>query len=168
MRRNKVGIPLEGAATLALTGDLKQMDPYWLRGASMLGYGVSFMLGVGVPIPLLNEDIVRRTAIRDRDIQARIYDYSSDYPRGKNRVIGRVNYEQLRGGEIRIKGKKIPTASLSSYARAREIAGILKDWIRAGDFTLTEPVAPLPGADSGYACHNLPLRGFKKQIQKPF
>jgi uncharacterized protein (DUF39 family) len=168
VRRNKFGIPLGGAATLALMGDLKQMDPYWLRGASMLGYGVSFMLGVGVPIPLLNEDIVRRTAIRDREIQARILDYSSDYPRGESRVIGRVNYEQLRSGEIKIKGKKVPTASLSSYARAREIAEILKKWIRAGDFTLTEPVASLPGANSGYTCRDLPLRHFRKQIQKPF
>lgn len=168
VRRNKFGIPLGGAATLALIGDLKQMSSYWLRGASMLGYGVSFMLGVGVPIPLLNEEITRRTAIRDRQIQARIFDYSSDYPHGKNRVIGRVNYQQLRSGEIKIKGKKVPTASLSSYARARQIAEILKGWIQAGDFTLTEPVAPLPGVDSGYSVRDLPLRNFKKKIQRPF
>jgi uncharacterized protein (DUF39 family) len=30
-----------------------------------------------------------------------------------------------------------------------EIASILKKWIEKGEFLLTEPVAPLPGAESG-------------------
>jgi hypothetical protein len=30
-----------------------------------------------------------------------------------------------------------------------EIAGTLKDWVQSGKFLLTEPVAPLPGAESG-------------------
>jgi hypothetical protein len=43
----------------------------------------------------------------------------------------------------------VPTAGLSSYARAREVAGILKGWIEKGSFLLTEPVTFLPSADSG-------------------
>jgi len=55
-----------------------------------------------------------------------------------------VSYAQLKSGPIRIKEKEVPTSSLSSYAKAREIAFILKNWIKSKKFLLTEPVAPLP------------------------
>ncbi len=58
---------------------------------------------------------------------------------------------QLKSGEITVDGKKVITAGLSSYARAREIALTLKNWIEAGTFLLTEPVAFLPTPESGYA-----------------
>jgi uncharacterized protein (DUF39 family) len=53
--------------------------------------------------------------------------------------LGEVNYAQLKRGSITVKGKQVPTASLSSYAKAVEIASILKDWIASGKFLLTEP-----------------------------
>ena len=43
----------------------------------------------------------------------------------------------------------MPTGALSSYSKAVEIAETLKGWIKKGDFLLTEPVAPIPGAESG-------------------
>ncbi|HCF50994.1 MAG TPA: hypothetical protein DER60_11985, partial [Syntrophomonas sp.] len=46
----------------------------------------------------------------------------------------------------------------SSYPRARQIAGILKAWIQAGQFELTQPVAALPGADSQIDFKSLPDR----------
>ena len=168
VRRNKRGVPLGAGATLALSGDLKQMDRRWLVGVSLLGYGVSLMVGLGIPIPVLNEEILRFTAIRDRDIMAPVVDYNEDYPRGNARVIGMVNYQQLRSGKINIKNRQIPTASLSSYARAREIAQILKKWIQKGKFTLTEPASYLPGPKSGISPKELKVRRFKKEVQKPF
>jgi uncharacterized protein (DUF39 family) len=48
-----------------------------------------------------------------------------------------------------VQGKKVPTASLSSYPRAVEIATTLKGWLKAGKFELTRPVASLPGVESG-------------------
>ncbi|RKY64227.1 MAG: hypothetical protein DRP99_02535, partial [Candidatus Latescibacterota bacterium] len=51
--RTERGVPKEGAGTLAVIGDLKTMDPSWLVGVSMTGYGVSLMVGIGVPIPIL-------------------------------------------------------------------------------------------------------------------
>jgi uncharacterized protein (DUF39 family) len=65
---------------------------------------------------------------------------------------------QLKSGEITVNGKKVITAGLSSYARAREVALILKAWIEAGTFLLSEPVAPLPEAASGYRFKPLPER----------
>jgi uncharacterized protein (DUF39 family) len=160
--RNEKGVPKSGAGTLALVGDLKQMNSKWLVGISILGYGCSLSVGIGVPIPVLSEEILEYTAITDDDIIATIIDYSQAYPNLESDNLGEVTYGQLRSGQIKIQNKNVPTASLSSYSRAVEIATILKKWIQDGKFLLTEPVAPIPGADSGVTFKPLkerPLEG---------
>lgn len=142
--RTPGGVPTGGAGTLALTGDMKQMRPDFVRGVSFRGYGVSLGLGVGVPIPVLNEDVLKRTCVRDRDILAPVVDYSSDYPQNTGKTVCQVNYEQLRSGEIEIEGKKVAVGSLSSYHTALEVAHLLADEIRRGEFLLAEPIASLP------------------------
>jgi len=148
-KRKDNDTPCAPAGTLALIGDLKQMKPEWLRGTSFQGYGATLTVGVGIPIPILNEEILRYTAIKDKDIYAPIVDYSEAYPQVKPGVLGEVSYEQLKSGKIVVQDKEVPTASLSSYSKAVEIAEILKDWIKQGQFLLTEPVASLPGPESG-------------------
>jgi uncharacterized protein (DUF39 family) len=152
------GVPRRPAGTLAVIGDLKQMKPEWLRGTSMLGYGTTMTVGIGVPIPILSEEIIRYTAVRDKDIVAAIVDYSDAYPQGKPDVLGEIDYASLKSGQITIQGQEVPTASLSSYPKAVELANILKEWIKAGEFLLTEPVAPLPGVESGIKFKNLEER----------
>ncbi len=137
-------VPTGGAGTLALTGDMKRMIPKYVRGVSLIGYGVSLGVGVGVPIPILNPTVLKRTCVRDRDIHAPVIDYSHDYPNGTGRVLAKVNYEQLRSGEITVDGKAVPVGSLSSYSMAREIAELLRDEVARGDFPLSEPMARLP------------------------
>jgi uncharacterized protein (DUF39 family) len=149
--RSPLGVPVSGAGTLAVIGDLKQMKAQWLRGTSMLGYGTTMTVGIGVPIPVLDEEVVAGAAVRDEDLVAQVVDYGHDYPQGISRSIGQVTYAQLKSGKITIQGKEVPTGGLSSYSRAKEIAEELKSWISKGEFMLTEPVAPLPGAESGYA-----------------
>jgi uncharacterized protein (DUF39 family) len=146
--RSKNGVPREGAGTLATIGDLKEMDPRWLVGASMLGYGVSLYVGIGVPIPILNEEMARYTAVKDEHIYAKVFDYGVDYPNGAGESIGEVNYKELRSGTITLNGRKIPTAPMSSYYRAREIASTLKEWIEQGKFFLGEPQQLLPSVKS--------------------
>jgi uncharacterized protein (DUF39 family) len=143
------GVPKRGAGTLAVIGDLKGMSPRWLVGTSMLGYGPTLTVGIGVPIPILDEEILRYTAVKDDDIYAPIVDYSEAYPQRKPDIVGEVSYGQLKSGIIVVQNKKVPTASLSSYPRALEIANTLKDWIAKGKFLLTEAVSPLPGVESG-------------------
>ncbi len=139
------GTPREGAGTLAVVGDLKEMTPEWLVGASMLGYGVSLYVGIGIPIPLLNEEIAQYTAVKDEDIYTQVYDYGVDYPSGgEARSLGEVSYKDLRSGAITIDDKEIPTAPMSSYYKAREIAELLKEWIERGNFVLGEPQQLLP------------------------
>ena len=147
--RTEKGIPKEGAGTLAVIGDLKQMSPRWLVGTSVLGYGCSLTVGVGVPVPILNEEILQYTAVTDADISAPVIDYAEAFPNLKPDKLGEVSYAELKSGRIKIKGKEVPTASRSSYPKALEIANILKEWIQKGKFFLTEPVARLPGVESG-------------------
>jgi len=159
--RTEKGIPRTGAGTLAVIGDLKQMNPRWLIGTSMLGYGCTLTVGVGIPIPVLSEEILQYTTVTDSDIVAPIVDYSQAYPQLKPDILGEVSYAQLRSGKIAIRGKEVPTASLSSYPRAVEIATILKEWITSGKFLLTKPVAPLPGVESGIKIKPLKERPIK-------
>jgi L-aspartate semialdehyde sulfurtransferase len=148
--RSENGVPRRGSGTLAVIGDLKQMKPQWLVGTSFLGYGTTLTVGIGVPIPILSEEILKYTTITDDEIYAGILDYSDAYPNMKSSVVGEVNYAQLKTGKITINGKKVPTSSFSSYSKAVEIAVTLKDWIKTGKFELTKPVASLPGVESGY------------------
>jgi len=146
--RSDNSVPRRPAGTLAVIGDLKQMNSRWLVGTSMLGYGTTMTVGIGVPIPILSEEILEYTAITDEEILAAIVDYSESYPNAEPEIIGEISYAELKTGTVTIDGKEIPTSSLSSYPRAREIAGTLKEWILSGEFTLTEAVAPLPGTES--------------------
>ncbi|MDI6735100.1 MAG: homocysteine biosynthesis protein [bacterium] len=153
--RGENKVPKRPAGTLAVIGDLKQMNSQWLRGVSMTGYGVTMAVGIGIPIPILNEEICQYTAVKDSQIYAPVIDYSRVYPEREPDVLAEVNYAQLKSGKIIIQDKEVPTGALSSYAKAREIANILKEWIQGGKFTLTEPVQLLPSVDSGITCQPL-------------
>jgi uncharacterized protein (DUF39 family) len=147
--RGDNGVPKRGAATLAVIGDLKQMKPEWLVGTTFLGYGCTLTVGIGVPIPILSEEMLRYTLVTDAEIFAPVVDYADAYPQRKPDILTEVNYAELKSGKIKVQGQEVPTASLSSYPGAVTIAGILKEWIKKGEFLLTEPVAPLPGVESG-------------------
>jgi uncharacterized protein (DUF39 family) len=143
-KRDKNGVPLTPGGTLMTTGNLKEMEPKWVAGVSMLGYGCSLAVGVGVPIPILNEEMARFTGVSDEEIHTQIIDYGVDYPKGEGTSLGQVSYAELKSGTILFKGQEIPTVPLSSYVRALEIARILKGWIEKGEFLLTEPQEMLP------------------------
>jgi uncharacterized protein (DUF39 family) len=147
--RTEKGVPKRGAGTLAVIGDLKSMNPRWVVGISMLGYGVTLALGIGVPIPILDEKILESTLVTDADILAPVVDYSKTYPQREPDVLAEVSYAELKTGNMKLLGKDVACASLSSYSRAVEIASTLKEWISSGKFMLTEPVAYLPGPDAG-------------------
>jgi L-aspartate semialdehyde sulfurtransferase len=134
------GVPTGPAGTLMVLGDLKAMSPRWLMGVSMQGYGCSLAVGIGVPIPILDEEMARYTGIADEDIMTQVKDYSFTRPD----PLCQVNYAQLKSGMIVVEGKEVPTVPLSSYVRAKEIASILKVWLQRGDFLLGEPQHLLP------------------------
>jgi uncharacterized protein (DUF39 family) len=133
--------PIGPAATLALIGDAKQMNPKWVRGCYFKNYGSSLMLGVGVAFPVLNEAVVRCCAVSDKEVVAPVVDFS--IPRRVRPTFGLVSYAQLKTGRLKIEGKPVRVAPLASIYLSRQVALELKQWIEQGDFTLTEPVAPI-------------------------
>ena len=145
------GTPLSPAGTLMVMGNLKDMNTKWVAGVSMLGYGCSLAVGVGVPIPVLNADIARFTGVSDEELFTQIIDYGSDYPKGEAVSLGTVSYAQLKSGTVPFNGQDVPSVPLSSYVRALEIADLLKEWIEKGQFLLTQPVETLPAGKMGMA-----------------
>ena len=143
--RTDGGVPEKPAGTLFVMGDLKQMDTRWLKGVSMQGYGCSLAIGLGIPIPILNEKIAGYVGVSDEEIYTQVVDYGHDYPQGIARSIGQASYAELKSGTITLEGREVQTVPLSSMVKAREIAGILKAEIQAGRFIIGEPQMPLPG-----------------------
>ena len=144
--RNERGIPLTASGTLQLKGDLKGMDARYVRGVALVGYGCSLNMGVGIPIPILDEDLAWRTGVSHADIQMPIRDYGYDYPNGVNRILGHVTMEELMSGEIDVNGRKTPTVPVTSYTISLEIAQTLKKWIEQGTFLLTEAQETIPSS----------------------
>lgn len=138
------GVPVNGSRTLALMGDMKQMDHEFVRGMDVHRYGTSIAIGVGIPIPILNADVMKRAAVSDEDLYTTLVDYSVTE---KSRAsLGQYSYAELRSGTVDYEGHKIRTSPLSSYRKARRVAEKLKDWIENGEFLLTEPIFRLPDA----------------------
>ncbi|WP_320041325.1 homocysteine biosynthesis protein [uncultured Desulfobacter sp.] len=133
------GVPLSGAGTLCVMGDLKQMSSEWLVGQSIRGYGVSLSVGLGIPIPILNEEILKYTSVPDEELFTQIIDYGHDYPKGISKSYGQVSYAELKSGTIMIKGEAVPTVPLSSMVKARKIAQILKSEIQKSRFYIGVP-----------------------------
>jgi uncharacterized protein (DUF39 family) len=144
--------------TIAVIGDLKQMKPGWLRGASFMGYGVTLTVGIGIPIPILNEDVMSCVSITDRDLYAQVVDYSEAYSQRLPENLGFVSYADLKTGKINLLGKEVLTAPLSSYIKAKEIAETLKGWILQGSFLLSEPARPLPSFMDQLKANTLEIR----------
>lgn len=138
--KNDLGIPVTNAATIAVMGNLKEMSSEYLQAAYFEKYGVSMFVGIGIPIPVLDVDIAKRVSVTNSQIETTVLDYGTvGMPK-----LGQVNYEQLRSGFIKIKGKKIRTAPVSSLSKARKIADELKKWLMNGSFEISKPVQMFP------------------------
>jgi len=135
------GVPVAGARTLALIGDMRGMDAKYVRGLDITGYGISLAIGVGIPIPILNKDIMQRCAVSDDELFAEMVDYSQPIDRPP---MARYSYAQLKSGKVEYEGKTIRTSAMSSMAGAKDVAATLKDWIEHKEFTLNQPVLTFP------------------------
>ncbi|WP_174589840.1 homocysteine biosynthesis protein [Methanocella conradii] len=134
--------PSGGFGTLMVTGNLKKMKREYIRAATFYKYGTTMYVGLGIPIPILNDDIARATAVSDADIVTGVYDYS--VPRRSKPELRKVTYEELKSGMIDLNGKEVKASSLSSFYKARQVAAELKSWIKSGKFFLSSPVERIP------------------------
>ncbi len=130
------------SGTLMVRGDAKKMNADFLQGAAFTKYGTSLYVGLGIPIPILNEGLARKTAVRDEEILTDIVDYG--VPRRDRPKFGKVSYKELKSGYIIVQDKRVRVSSLSSLKMARKVASTLKEWILGREFYLTEPVERLP------------------------
>ncbi len=138
--KNELGIPVTNAATIAVMGNLKEMSSDYIQAAYFEKYGVSMFVGIGIPIPILDVDMVKRVSVNNSQIETSVLDYGTvGMPN-----LGQVTYEELRSGIIKVDGKKIRTAPVSSLAKARKIAEELKQWLQKGEFEVTKPVQLFP------------------------
>jgi len=128
--------------TLMVRGDAKKMTAEFLQGAAFTRYGTSLYVGIGIPIPILNLGLAKKTAIRDEEIFTSVVDYG--VPRRNRPKLRQVSYKELKSGSIVLDEKHVRVSSLSSLKVARKIASTLKEWIEKGEFLLTSPVETLP------------------------
>lgn len=142
--RGENGIPISSACTLAVIGNLKQMSTEYISPAVFEKYGTTMFVGIGIPIPVLDSELLYNLSAKNKDIYTEIVDYG--IPRLKRPVIAKCSYEELRSGYVSIEGKKIKTSPLSSLYMARKIALELKEWVGKKGFTLQPPIAALPKA----------------------
>ncbi|HDM60149.1 MAG TPA: CBS domain-containing protein [Archaeoglobus veneficus] len=124
--------------TLMVKGNLKEMKPEFMRAAVFPGYGVTMYVGIGIPIPVLDAEMAKATAIRDEEIWTEIIDFG--VARRERPVIKRVNYAELKSGKVEINGEEVRVSPLSSIYMAEKIMKELKRQIEAGEFFLSAPV----------------------------
>ncbi len=132
--KNSAGISMGPAATIAVTGDMKKMSSEFIKAAVFERYGVTLFVGIGIPIPVLDEEIARNVAVKNSEIETYIYDYANS-----GEIIRKVNYEELQSGTVEIHNKKVKTAPLSSISKARKISELLKKSVFDGSFRITRP-----------------------------
>ncbi|AEH50618.1 homocysteine biosynthesis protein [Pseudothermotoga thermarum] len=135
IEENASGIPIGPARTLAVIGNAKNMNPRYIKAAYFKNYGVTLFVGIGVPIPILNEEVAYYVTRSNEEIETSIRDYG----RPGRPLVRFVTYAELQSGSVEIAGKKVKTSPLSSLSMAREIASLLKSWIEEGKFFLTQP-----------------------------
>ncbi|MCP8310124.1 MAG: homocysteine biosynthesis protein [Candidatus Methylarchaceae archaeon HK01M] len=129
--------PQNQLGTLMVRGDLKKMNNRYLRGATYYKYGTTLYVGVGIPIPILNERVAASAALKDEEIFTKILDYG--VPSRSRPTVKKTSYAELKSGKVVIDDREITSSSLSSFKVASEIAKILKEWITDGSFLLNRP-----------------------------
>jgi len=137
-RDEKTHLPLSPSATLAITADLRQVDPKFIAPLYIRGYGVSLYISIGVAIPVINADMAHALSIRNKDIITQVHDFAT------RQTVGTVNYEQLHNNKIILNNKNPISRTMTKIKDAYRITEILKKRIVDGTFELTEPVKQLP------------------------
>ena len=140
-KRNNLGIPVGPATTVSAITDISDMSPKWVRGGYIKSFGPVLFIGVGIPIPLLDEETARNISITDENIHSTLVDFS--IPRRTKPTFGQCTYEELRTSTVVINKKPTLTAPLSSMSYAIEICSELKKSITKGDFYLTKKTSDI-------------------------
>lgn len=128
--------------TLMVRGNLKEMKAEYMKAAFFPGYGATMFVGIGIPIPVLDAEMAKFTAVRNSEIETKILDFG--VARRGRPVVREVTYEELISGKVEINGEEVRVSPLSSFYMAEKIMVDLKKLIEKGEFFLTNPVDRIP------------------------
>ena len=134
--------PINKLGTIMVNGNCKKMTTEFIRGATYTKYGTTLYVGIGIPIPILNESLAEKTGTSDEEIFTNIIDYG--VPRRNRPILRQVSYKELKSGKIIINDREVKVSPLSSLKKATDIAEKLKQLIESASFYLTSPVERLP------------------------
>ena len=140
-RRLPSGHARSPGAVAAVSVDLQDLDPRWLRAAYFEGHGSGLLVAIAAPVPLLNGTIARQAAATDEELEAPVLDIS--IPRRIKPSFGAVTYSALKAGSIQVEDRLIPAAPAHSPRLATAMAAELVARLVDGSFPLRLPLQPL-------------------------
>jgi len=140
-RRLESGHARSPGAVAALTVELQDLQPQWLRACFFEGHGSALLVAIAAPVPLVNLEVARQAAVPDSALEAPVLDFS--IPRRIRPSFGPVPYGQLLAGQIPVDGHWLRCAPAHSPRLAASIAGELVGQLQEGRFPIRLPLAPL-------------------------
>ena len=141
VRRLPSGHARTPGATAAVTVDLHNLQPGWLRAAHFEGHGSALVVPIAAPIPLLDSHIARQAAVADTDLEAPVLDLA--IPRRLKPSLGSVSYAALKAGRLTLQEQRLSATPSHSPRLARAIAARLVEELQQGRFPLRLPIQPL-------------------------
>lgn len=118
------------------------MSGRYLRGATFHRYGTTLYVGLGLPIPIINERVAKTVSAKDSEIMTDLLDYG--VPSRNRPTVKKVSYEELKSGKVLVGDLEMRSSPLSSFRMAEEVAQSLRDWILEKRFLLNRPAELLP------------------------
>ena len=140
-RRLPSGHARTPGAVAAISVDLDDLKPQWIRPCFIEGHGSALLVAIAAPIPLINGRVALQAATGNDRLEAPVLDVS--IPRRIKPSFGGVPYSNLISGRIQVDGRWIPVAPAHSPRLAAEVEEELIERLRNGRFPLRLPVRPL-------------------------
>ena len=141
IRRQESGHALTPGATAAVSVDLHDLNPRWIRSCFFPGHGSALMVAIAAAVPLLNRVIAEQAAAGQEQLKAPVLDVA--IPRRLKPALGSVSYAELASGHISVQGHKLRCAPAHSHRLAAEISKDLIHRLEQNRFPLRLPWQPL-------------------------
>lgn len=140
-RRLPSGHARTPGAVAAVSVDLHELEPGWLRACFFEGHGSALLVPIAAPVPLLNAAVAQQVATDNDALEAPVLDVA--IPRRIKPSFGGVTYSALQAGRIVVGGRELGAAPSHSPRLAEAIGQELIARLIDGRFPLRLPVAPL-------------------------
>jgi len=140
-RRQASGHARTPGAAAAVSVDLHDLRPEWVRPCFFEGHGSALLVAIAAPVPLINADVARQAAAGPEALEAPVLDLS--VPRRVKPSLGAVTYAELLSGTITVRGRSVGCAPSHSPRLAAAAAEALAEALLSGAFPLRLPLAPL-------------------------